>query len=776
MEPVWSFSSGPQIYSSYQAPINGTGVELENYYFIDCGDDWELYMHYFLGKAKLMKSPEEYISSTPQIAEDGGIVIGSKRTVVFLVDAQTGRVIHTISDSKSGMQSGDIPFNASFNEPKGYDSPLRITRTDYLLTAYMPNSKEVLWNVTVADIGVALLCPDAHNAFELIHSKSSEHNLPYKMPLPCQSRARVYRLRTYNMPETLSKQYRLPEVSNEDVMPQAFTTADVLPSQPNIDKVLKLISSSRHSDKGVDAQSGKNTDGSLPQLAFNENYEMLTADDAKVRSSYWNLITSPLFILVLGLVICSYTYSRIRGMLVDANSREVGNSGGNSANLGAEQNDVGQSISSGREVYSIGKLVVYNEEIAKGSNGTIVYQGIYGGRPVAVKRLMMAYYDIALKESQNLIASDDHPNIVRWHGVEKDQHFVYLALERCDCNLNDIILMHARNLHAEEVTEGTVQLDSIKGLMEGYELWNSDAYPSRFLLKLMRDVVSGIAHLHIIGMIHRDLKPQNVLITCKRSLCAKVSDMGISKFPGGDMSSSSNHSTGCGSSGWQAPEQLLNKRQTQAVDLFSLGCVLFFCVSGGRHPFGNRLERDRNIARNEVDVSPVDHIPEAVHLFLGLLNPIAELRPKVLDVLCHPLFWDAEKRLSFIQDTSERLQLEDKGTDSNLDLLGSLETIAPAAFGSKWNDKLEYIFLNNMGRYRRYNYYSVRDLLRVMRNKLTHYGELPPEIQELLGPVPEGFDRFFRIRFPKLLIEVYKVMQQHCKTEKCFSKYFYPSN
>ncbi|KAL0289390.1 UNVERIFIED_CONTAM: Serine/threonine-protein kinase/endoribonuclease IRE1a [Sesamum angustifolium] len=59
-----------------------------------------------------------------------------------------------------------------------------------------------------------------------------------------------------------------------------------------------------------------------------------------------------------------------------------------------------------------------------------------------------------------------------------------------------------------------------------------------------------------------------------------------------------------------------------------------------------------------------------------------------------------------------------------------------------------------------------------MRNKLNHYRELPAEIQETIGPVPEGFDRYFRSRFPKLLIEVYKVMLKHCSTEECFSKYF----
>lgn len=83
---------------------------------------------------------------------------------------------------------------------------------------------------------------------------------------------------------------------------------------------------------------------------------------------------------------------------------------------------------------------------------------------------------------------------------------------------------------------------------------------------------------------------------------------------------------GSGSSGWQAPEQLLNGRQTRAVDLFSLGCVLFFCITKGRHPFGSHFERDSNIMKNHVDLFLVEHNPEAVHLFSLLLSPHPEKR------------------------------------------------------------------------------------------------------------------------------------------------------
>lgn len=99
-------------------------------------------------------------------------------------------------------------------------------------------------------------------------------------------------------------------------------------------------------------------------------------------------------------------------------------------------------------------------------------------------------------------------------------------------------------------------------------------------------------------------------------------------------------------------------------------------------------------------------------------------------MLQHPFFWNSETRLSFLRDTSDRVELEDRYLHSS-DLLRDLESIAATALGGKWDEKMEPAFIVNIGRYRRYNFNSVRDLLRVMRNKLNHYGELPQQIQVL---------------------------------------------
>ena len=136
-------------------------------------------------------------------------------------------------------------------------------------------------------------------------------------------------------------------------------------------------------------------------------------------------------------------------------------------------------------------MFVSNREIAKGSNGTVVYEGFYEGRKVAVKRLVQAHHDVAFKEIQNLIASDRHPNIVRWYGVEYDHDFVYLSLEHCSCSLNDLIEAYTNSCRKSLISLGATaehnaRIKSVKATMQDIKLWKSNGCPSALLLRLMR--------------------------------------------------------------------------------------------------------------------------------------------------------------------------------------------------------------------------------------------------------------------------------------------------
>lgn len=798
---LWSFSSGGPTYSSYQAPAKHDSDKEKGPggltgFFLDYGDDWQLYAHYkYSGGMKLPMNIEDFIKITPHMSEDGAVMLGSKKTTVFVVEAKTGRLIRTFKspDSPSSLQSfeegsglhDDLNNNKDLLKSGSSNTAqvIYILRTDYALQTFGPNSDKVSWSTKVATIGATFLCKDVENPSEVF-------NLGFELdsdtPLSCLSRRIVVQRQD-------KSQYSSGDIHGEDKLPLSAPNL-MLTTQPGVEKALDdhharmlLAAPSEHGKEMLALPS----DSAAGEVHY--RFGMLLM---------WSTTRS--FILFVGiLLLCFVLYlskesftleGQLSGTGLKASSSKkkkakksgknnvsVENGNGIAPGEGVNKtlSDLNKLVDGSANGCRIGKLFVSNTEIAKGSNGTVVLEGVYEGRLVAVKRLVRTHHDVAWKEIQNLIASDRHPNIVRWYGVEYDKDFVYLSLERCTCSLDDLIQIYSdsslnpvygKDRTSRAAIEHKLRLDSVKGVMQDLNLWKATGHPSPLLLTLMRNMVSGLVHLHELGIIHRDLKPQNVLIIKERSLCAKLSDMGISKRLLGDMSSLAYHATGCGSSGWQAPEQLHHGRETRAVDLFSLGCVLFYCITGGRHPFGDHLERDVNIVKNQKDLFLVEYIPEAEDLISRLLNPDPELRPKALEVLHHPMFWNSELRLSFLRDTSDRVELEDRVSDS--DILKALEGIAPTALGGgKWNEKMEPAFITDISRHRRYKFNGIRDLLRVIRNKLNHYRELPNEIQELVGPVPEGYDNYFASRFPKLLIEVYKVVCKYCREEEWFQKY-----
>ncbi|KAG2484704.1 hypothetical protein HYH03_016532 [Edaphochlamys debaryana] len=442
---------------------------------------------------------------------------------------------------------------------------------------------------------------------------------------------------------------------------------------------------------------------------------------------------------------------------------------------------------------AIGRLVVGPGILGYGSAGTVVYEGVLDGRPVAVKRLLRQFTELARKEIEVLILSDEHPNVVRCFAMEEDREFVYLALERCRSALSDL-------LSSDTGRAAFVAADSKQ--------------PTPRCFSAMLDVCRGLAALHERGIVHRDLKPHNVLLTETTCWRAKLSDMGLSKQLVPEQSSfhahDSLHGPG-GSSGWQAPEQLIARdggaaRQTRSMDVFSLGCILHYCMTGGRHPFGdNHYERDSNILHGQPALASLAGAgPEAANLVAACLAKDPSRRPSVTAVLGHPLWWGEERRLAFLVDISDRIENEDREPDQSL--LEALESHARVALAGpgpapgdawaeppqastaaspataallaalaplpNWGAAVPSELVANLGRYRRYDYTSLRDLLRVVRNKRNHFREMPPSLQAMLGPIPGGFLRFFTARFPRLLLAVYVFGLQHLSQEPALQQYW----
>jgi serine/threonine-protein kinase/endoribonuclease IRE1 len=88
-----------------------------------------------------------------------------------------------------------------------------------------------------------------------------------------------------------------------------------------------------------------------------------------------------------------------------------------------------------------------------------------------------------------------------------------------------------------------------------------------------------------------------------------------------------------------------------------------------------------------------------------------------------------------------RVEFEDREPDQTL--LTALEGFKSAATGgaANWGASVDAALIINLGKYRRYDYTSLRDLLRVVRNKKNHFREMPEALQGTMGPVPDGYYR-----------------------------------
>lgn len=292
---------------------------------------------------------------------------------------------------------------------------------------------------------------------------------------------------------------------------------------------------------------------------------------------------------------------------------------------------------------------------------------------------------------------------------------------------------------------------------------------------------------------------------------AKISDMGLGKQLAGQSSygasligesslrgaSNGNQSSiagaGPGSVGWQAPEVMAmrltsdssvrsdssyptndgsadsspmeptSSRSSRSTDIFSLGCIFYSTLVPGSHPFGEWYEREANIMHNRPNLKALEELSDDAHdLVSSMIERNQHSRPTAGQICDHPFFWPAERRLAFLCDFSDRLEIEHANAEETASSklaakLFVVERNAAQVVGLAWDTVLDKDLVNNVQRFRTYDPSSIRDLLRLIRNKHHHFDELPERIKESMGTKSEGLMNHFDQRFPRLLVHCYKV-------------------
>jgi serine/threonine protein kinase len=157
---------------------------------------------------------------------------------------------------------------------------------------------------------------------------------------------------------------------------------------------------------------------------------------------------------------------------------------------------------------------------------------------------------------------------------------------------------------------------------------------------IMTQAARGLAHAHSRGLVHRDVKPGNLLVTPDG--VTKVSDLGLASFLGVDDPDDPRAGRIVGTADYLSPEHIISPSSLQpASDIYSLGCSLYYAVTG-KVPFPGGSSRDK--ARRHVEETP--------------LNPRRfqpELTDDFIDVIADMMHKDVRLRIGSADEVVRRL-------------------------------------------------------------------------------------------------------------------------
>ena len=397
---------------------------------------------------------------------------------------------------------------------------------------------------------------------------------------------------------------------------------------------------------------------------------------------------------------------------------------------------------------TIGKISYHPTDIiGRGCSGTCVYKGLFENRQqVAVKRIIADCFKLANREIE-LLRKLQHPHLIRYFATEHDEQFLYIAIELAELTLSEYI-------------EKTDFID-----------YNFNK------VEILLQSCLGLAHLHSLDIVHRDIKPQNILISLPisphKNRKIMITDFGVSKIL---CSETLTTEFSAGTEGWIAPEVLkaklngTNVKASKQNDIFSMGCLIFYTHTNGKHPFGSRINRQSNIINGNLEISEINNENDmsVYSLVQSMIEIDPENRPPIDAIVKHPYFWNLKQSLQFLQDVSDRIECEKMDSE----IVQNLEYGGLDVCQGDWRRHISIELQEDLRKFRNYKGTNVRDLLRAIRNKRHHYHELDPKLQNSLGSIPNEFVSYFTKKFPRLIIHSY-IALQICKHEDMFHNYYY---
>ena len=214
-----------------------------------------------------------------------------------------------------------------------------------------------------------------------------------------------------------------------------------------------------------------------------------------------------------------------------------------------------------------------------------------------------------IKTEIDILKICHHKNIIKLYDIFENENFFYIIMEYCS-----------------------------GGDLFSYLERNKFHIPERQSCKIIYKILKALSYLHSFGIIHRDIKSENILITYNNDeeFDIRINDFNLSKILGpGEYCNET-----CGTLSYVAPEILLKKKYNKLVDSWSLGVTCYLLISGSL-PFDHPLN-DKEIIRKTIYEQPNfrngiwEKIPnECINFISKLLEKNPKKRMTINEALNH---------------------------------------------------------------------------------------------------------------------------------------------
>jgi eukaryotic-like serine/threonine-protein kinase len=229
---------------------------------------------------------------------------------------------------------------------------------------------------------------------------------------------------------------------------------------------------------------------------------------------------------------------------------------------------------------SVGTLLGgrYRVQSTLGSGGmAVVYKAEDAilGRTVALKTLHRRYAEMPsfrrrFRQEARAMACLDHENVVKVYDISQDGEVPFIVAE-------------------------CVAGRDIGKLLAGPR---GGTLNEKFARRMAAQLLRALSYAHRRGVIHRDVKPSNILVTAGGVV--KVADFGIARIVEEEDGNVGSQGEIVGSARYMSPEQLMGKEATPRSDVYSVGVLLYHCLTG-RPPFSGDV---RALAQQHIHEDP----------------------------------------------------------------------------------------------------------------------------------------------------------------------------